>query len=91
MNISIIVFVICNLVWINMFEFALFKLMYMLYSVDFNRKLLVDFVIGLDKFIMFIIEWVIVYKLMGLKWGRFIYNIIWDYNGRGDILVYWIK
>lgn len=91
MNISIIVFVICNLVWINMFEFALFKLMYMLYSVDFNRKLMVDFVIGLDKFIMFIIEWVIVYKLMGLKWGRFIYNIIWDYNGRGDILVYWIK
>lgn len=87
MNISIIVFVICNLVWINMFEFALFKLMYMLYSVDFNRKLVVDFVIGLDKFIMFIIEWVIVYKLMGLKWGRFIYNIIWDYNGRGDILV----
>lgn len=91
MNISIIVFVICNLVWINMFEFALFKLMYMLYSVDFNRKLVVDFVIGLDKFITFIIEWVIVYKLMGLKWGRFIYNIIWDYNGRGDILVYWIK
>lgn len=87
MNISIIVFVICNLVWINMFEFALFKLMYMLYSVDFNRKLMVDFVIGLDKFIMLIIEWVIVYKLMGLKWGRFIYNIIWDYNGRGDILV----
>lgn len=91
MNISIIVFVICNLVWINMFEFVLFKLMYMLYSVDFNRKLMVDFVIGLDKFIMLIIEWVIVYKLMGLKWGRFIYNIIWDYNGRGDILVYWIK
>lgn len=87
MNISIIVFVICNLVWINMFEFVLFKLMYMLYSVDFNRKLMVDFVIGLDKFIMLIIEWVIVYKLMGLKWGRFIYNIIWDYNGRGDILV----
>lgn len=87
MNISIIVFVICNLVWINMFEFALFKLMYMLYSVDFNRKLVVDFVIGLDKFIMFIIEWVIVYKLMGLKCGRFIYNRIWDYNGRGDILV----
>lgn len=87
MNISISVFVICNLVWINMFEFALFKLMYMLYSVDFNRKLVVDFVIGLDKFIMLIIEWVIVYKLMGLKWGRFIYNIIWDYNGRGDILV----
>lgn len=87
MNISIIVFVICNLVWINMFEFALFKLMYMLYSVDFYRKLVVDFVIGLDKFIMLIIEWVIVYKLMGLKWGRFIYNIIWDYNGRGDILV----
>lgn len=55
-----------------MFEFALFKLMYMLYSVDFNRKLVVDFVIGLDKFIMFIIEWVIVYKLMGLKCGRFI-------------------
>lgn len=87
MNISIIVFVICNLVWINMFEFVLFKLMYMLYSVDFNRKLVVDFVIGLDKFIMFIIEWVIVYKLMGLKCGRFIYNRIWDYNGRGDILV----
>lgn len=87
MNISISVFVICNLVWINMFEFVLFKLMYMLYSVDFNRKLVVDFVIGLDKFIMFIIEWIIVYKLMGLKWGRFIYNIIWDYNGRGDILV----
>lgn len=91
MNISIIVFVICNLVWINMFEFALFKLMYMLYRVDFSRKLVVDFVIGLDKFITLIIEWVIVYKLMGLKCGRFIYNIIWDYNGRGDILVYWIK
>lgn len=45
-----------------MFEFALFKLMYMLYSVDFNRKLMVDFVIGLDKFITLIIEWVIVYK-----------------------------
>lgn len=76
MNISISVFVICNLVLINIFEFSLFKLMYMLYSVDFNRKLLVDFVFSLDKFITLIIEWVIVYKLMGLKWGRFIYNII---------------
>lgn len=72
MNISISVFVICNLVLINIFEFSLFKLMYMLYSVDFNRKLLVDFVFSLDKFIMLIIEWVIVYKLMGLKCGRFI-------------------
>lgn len=46
MNISISVFVICNLVLINIFEFVLFKLMYMLYSVDLNRKLMVDFVIG---------------------------------------------
>lgn len=55
-----------------MYEFVLFKLMYMLYSVDFNRKLMVDFVFSLDKFITLIIEWVIVYKLMGLKCGRFI-------------------
>lgn len=75
MNTSISVFVTCNLALINMPEPALSKLMYMLHSVDSNRKLLVDSVSSPDKFIMLITEWVTAYKSMGLKWGRFTYNI----------------
>lgn len=70
MNISIIVFVTCNLAWINMPEPALSKLMYMLHSVDSNRKLVVDSVTGPDKFIMLITEWVTAYKSMGLNKGQ---------------------
>lgn len=43
--------------------------------MDSNRKLMVDSVTGPDKFIMLITEWVTAYKSMGLKWGRFTYNI----------------
>lgn len=75
MNISISVFVTCNLALINIPEPPLSKLMYMLHSVDSNRKLMVDSVTGPDKFITLITEWVTAYKSMGLKCGRFTYNI----------------
>lgn len=50
-----------------MHEPALSKLMYMLHSVDSNRKLMVDSVTGPDKFITLITEWVTAYKSMGLN------------------------